>query len=230
MFSSVTISSKSIQKFLPTFFFSSLLYNSYTTILLNAFRLYLIFESDDDIADEDYVLDEEEDRNGLPKRRTSVTPRGTVRTSPLTTITENEVKDRRNTYHDDTSLVLKTNIKMNVEDNEKKIKKFSTNEIKSNRKKKKKRQQIAVVVVKKEEVPFLKLGRGLSLVEKKNDVNINLQKNETQNVCKKKTRNHKIKKNTKYRKQNGISRQEVNASIQAYRIAIVHRQKYLETR
>ena len=193
------------------------------------FVYILIFESDDDIADEDYVLDEEDDRNELPKRRTSVTPRG-VRTSPLTTITENEVKDRRNTYQDDTSLVLETNIKMNVEDDEKKIKKFSTNEIKSNRKKKKKRQQIAVVVVEKEEVPFLKLGRGLSLVEKKNDVNIDLQKNETQNVCKKKTRNHKIKKKTKYRKQNGISRQEVNASIQAYRIAIVHRQEYLEIR
>ena len=112
----------------------------------------------------------------------------------------------------------------------KKIKKFSTNEIKTNRKKKKKRQQIAVVVVEKEEVPFLKLGRGLSLVEKKNDGKINLRKNETQNVCKKKTMHHKIKKNTKNRKQNGISRQEVNASIQAYRIAIVHRQEYLEIR
>ena len=189
----------------------------------------MIFESDDNVANDDYVLDEEDDRNVLPKRRRSVTPRG-VRTSPLTTITENEVKDRRNTYQDDTSLVLETNIKMNVEDDEKKIKKFSTNEIKSNRKKKKKRQQIAVVVVEKEEVPFLKLGRGLSLVEKKNDVNINLQKNETQNVCKKKTMHHKIKKKTKYRKQNGISRQEVNASIQAYRIAIVHRQEYLEIR
>ena len=189
----------------------------------------MIFESDDNVANDDYVLDEEDDRNVLPKRRTSVTPRG-VRTSPLTTITENEVKDRRNTYQDDTSLVLETNIKMNVEDDEKKIKKFSTNEIKSNRKKKKKRQQIAVVVVEKEEVPFLKLGRGLSLVEKKNDGKINLQKNETQNVCKKKTMHHKIKKNTKNRKQNGISRQEVNASIQAYRIAIVHRQEYLEIR
>ena len=83
----------------------------------------MIFESDDDIADEDYVLDEEDDRNDLPKRRTSVTPRGTnnnVRTSPLTTITENEVKDRRNTYQDDTSLVLETDKKMNVEDDEKK--------------------------------------------------------------------------------------------------------------
>ena len=197
--------------------------------MFNAFDVFLIFESDDNVANDDYVLDEEEDRNVLPKRRTSVTPRG-VRTSPLTTITENEVKDRRNTYQDDTSLVLETNIKMNVEDDEKKIKKFSTNEIKSNRKKKKKRQQIAVVVVEKEEVPFLKLGRGLSLVEKKNDGKINLRKNETQNVCKKKTMHHKIKKNTKYRKQNGISRQEVNASIQAYRIAIVHRQEYLEIR